>query len=136
MKDLYSELWENALCKTAVITSWSIWLVLWNSMQNVLIQELLLLPPLLFRLSQIYWNFHLVFISGLWCNTVENQRCYSYIVEKLRCCLPPLPTKSVLPLLLKCNRHYQYCILLNFLWQYTLFVFKWSSVQAFSICIF
>lgn len=92
--------------------------------------------PLLFRLSQIYWNFHLVFISGLWCNTVQNQLCYSYIVEKLRCCLLPLPTKSVLPLFLRCNRHYKYCILLNFLWQYKLFVFKWSSVQAFSICIF
>lgn len=92
--------------------------------------------PLLFRLSQTYWNFHLVFISGLWCNTVQNQLCYSYIAEKLRCCLLPLPTKSVLPLFLKCNRHYKYCILLNFLWQYKLFVFKWNSVQAFSICIF
>lgn len=81
-------------------------------------------------------DFHLVFISGLWCNTVQNQLCYSYIVEKLRCCLLPLPTKSVLPLFLKCNRHYKYCILLNFVWQYKLFVFKWSSVQAFSICIF
>lgn len=115
-------------------------------MQNKLVQEFLVQSVLRFfkdirlplGLSQTLKFPFSCFTSGLWCNIVQNQLCYIYVVGKLRCCSPPLlsPQNLCGPYFSNVTDIISFVFFWNFLWQCKLFVFIWSCVQAFSICSF
>lgn len=60
-----------------------------------------------------------------------------YIVGKLRCCLPPpSPQNLYCPFSSNLTNNIRFVFFWNFLWQYKLFVFIWSRIQAFDSCNF
>lgn len=95
-------------------------------MQNKLIQAFLVWYSHcsfeLFHSDLLTFSFS-CFTSGLWCNTVENQLCYIYIIGKLMVLSPPSPP------------HNLYCPFSSTLRHYRLYSFKVSSDSISFLCL-